>query len=206
MKSKYLSGLKVLLYLYLVYHFCLMIGFIAIGYFNYNDMFVGCQEGTCRFGYSFAKEDKSYLTKTIIDGKDYVVKRKINQSDPVASNNTDPKVYAISPTLNTAIVAHGLIILSFIVYIIVSIHNIQRQGIFHESTAQNIQKIVKAFVIIIVMRIIIGWAIDVFTMNTFRLTIDNDTLIPILMIMLLLWLGDIISQGAQIRNENDLTI
>lgn len=210
MNHKYLNIMKWLMYLYLIYTLFSIAIFIALGYFNYDNRFIGCKDGTCSARYEFVVDDEPDEVIVRVPGTDRAVKRTIDPNnlapDIVKSMNESGPVKAISPMLNTLFIIYYVLLSFLLIFAIKTISKINKQGVFDDTIARSIENLVKGIIGIIIAKAIVSAAKYQFTLESFRIGLDSEMLFNIFVILLILFLADIIRKGAHLRTENDLTI
>lgn len=215
MNSAYLTLIKWMMYLYRYYLVFILILFVVIGFFRIDDRFIGCEEGSCSFLWTSLEnkefeEGEYYIEKVMLDGEERLIRKKYTGQNGINNNQIGmptKSVKVIHPILNIAFILYYLFVLFLVSSTIKIIKLIEQSGAFDGLILSSIKKLVKGFIVVIIVRELLTIALDVFTDNGITiLSLNSEVIFKIFTILLILVLAEIIAKGITIKAENDLTI
>ena len=204
MKNIYLSVIKNFMYLCLVMTIVYMIILVMVGYINYDNRFIGCEGGQCSVLFSFGDEEDQKEAAIVNDKDSDRAYTNVKAADIKVSSKEVVKV--ADPIMVSLFILVELLIALLLVFIIRIINRIIKHGVFYENVAASIEKLIKGFIGLLIIKSIVTAYKSIHYDSSFSIGFDSDTFFNLFVILIVLFMAEVVRRGASLRSENDLTI
>ena len=191
------------MYLYLAVTIVYIVILVMVGYLNYDNRFIGCEDGQCSVLHSFVDDADQEETVMIYD-KDTDRYSKVKPKDVKVSSKSVIKV--ADPILVSLFILVELLIAFLLVFVIRIINRIIKHGVFYEDVASSIENLIIGFINLFALKGFVFLYKSKSLSTSVSLSIDSDTFFNLFVILIVLFMAEVVRRGASLRNENDLTI
>jgi len=192
------------MYLYLAVTIVYMFILVMVGYFHYDNRFMGCGDGSCSFLYSFVDEEDQKETVIVYDKETNRGFTNVKPSDIKVSSKNVVKV--ANPIMVSLFILVELLIALLLVFIIRIINRVVKHGVFYEDVADSIEKLIKGFIGLLILKSILTAYKSIHYDSSLSIGFDSDTFFNLFVILIVLFMAEVVRRGASLRSENDLII